>query len=95
MEEFVKHLEILRETRRQALEATEALRFKFDNRSKTTGIEYFYPKFVIFDDFGPANRGRVCQPFGNTAGDTQTSSGNRRSALVAESGPISAQISLF
>ena len=43
---------------------------------------------MIFDDFGPANRGRVRQPFGNTAGDTQTGFGNRRSALVSESSPI-------
>ena len=46
------------------------------------------PKSVFFDDFGPTNRGRVCQPSGNTAGDTQTSSNNRRSALMAESSTI-------
>ena len=43
---------------------------------------------MFFDDFRPTNRGQVCQSFGNTAGDTQTSSSNRRSALVAESSPI-------
>ena len=48
-------------------------------------------KSVFFDDFRPTNRGQVCHSFGNTAGDTQTSSSNRRSALVAESSPIIGQ----
>lgn len=39
---------------------------------------------MLFDDFGPTNRSRVCQPSGNTAGDTQTSSNNRGSALLAQ-----------
>ena len=50
-------------------------------------------KSMFFDDFGLTNRGRVCQASGNSAGDTQTSSNNRRSALMAESTPIIGKIS--